>query len=148
MNKSEVLSAIAVIIDEKVKAAHDAMQAAQESANGEGKSSAGDKYETARAMGQIDRDMFARQYEQALSERKVLDRIVESNKHSNVGLGSLVKTTAGFFFIAVSVGKIVVDGENVMAVSLASPIGQLLKGKKEGESFLFLGKQVLLQEIS
>ena len=34
-----------------------AMQDSQESANNQEKSSAGDKYETSRAMGQIDRDM-------------------------------------------------------------------------------------------
>ena len=38
-----------------------AMQDSQESANNQEKSSAGDKYETSRAMGQIDRDMYAYQ---------------------------------------------------------------------------------------
>jgi hypothetical protein len=37
------------------------MESAQQSANSEEKSSAGDKYETSRAMGHLEKDMHARQ---------------------------------------------------------------------------------------
>ena len=49
-----LLNTIKAQLDEKIQVALQAMKAAQESANAETKSSAGDKYETGRAMGQIE----------------------------------------------------------------------------------------------
>ena len=67
-----------------------AMEAAKNSANEEGKSSAGDKYETARAMGQLDREMNGRMYEQAHQERLLLDKIDPQTVFSKVAFGALV----------------------------------------------------------
>jgi transcription elongation GreA/GreB family factor len=123
------------------------MQAAQASANEEGKSSAGDKYETARAMGQIERDMHAHQYEKLKQERQILDRIDLNLKPSRVMLGALVKTSAGSFWISVSLGFLMSDSEHVMAVSAASPIGVALIGKQVNDSFVFQQKTHTIQAI-
>lgn len=131
-------------------ASSQAMQAAQESANDQSKSSAGDKYETSRSMGQLDRNMHARQFEQARQERTILERIEalpEKNAYERVAVGTLVKTTAGYFFIAVSAGAILIDKVKVLAVSAASPIGQILMGKQIKESFLFQGKKKVIETI-
>ena len=118
----------------------EAMQAAQAASNQEEKSSAGDKYETARAMGQLDRDMHGRQYEQARQERQLLERL-NSNPADLVGVGALVSTEAsGTFYLAVSIGKVSVEGTDVMVISPQSPLGQVLIGKRTNESFTFRGK--------
>ena len=145
--KQQVLTHLKALLDERVAVAWQAMEAAQASANEQSKSSVGDKYETARAMGQLDRDMYARQYEQARQERLVLERINDAEVLTRVALGSLVRTTAGLFFMAVSVGPVTLEGATVMAVSLASPIGKLLMGKGAGESFQFQGKQHKIEAI-
>ncbi|WP_247233907.1 transcription elongation factor [Telluribacter sp. SYSU D00476] len=145
--KQQVLAHLKALLDERMAVSWQAMEAAQASANEQSKSSVGDKYETARAMGQLDRDMYARQYEQARQERLVLDRINETEVLTRVALGSLVRTTAGQFFVAVSVGPVTLDGTTVMAVSLASPIGKLLMGKGAGESFQFQGKTHRIEAI-
>ncbi|GAB3167967.1 transcription elongation factor [Telluribacter humicola] len=145
--KQKVLAHLKALLDERMAVSWQAMEAAQASANEQSKSSVGDKYETARAMGQLDRDMFARQYEQARQERLVLERINEAEVLTRVALGSLVNTTAGQFFMAVSVGMVTLDGATVMAVSLASPIGKLLMGKGVGESFQFQGKTHKIEAI-
>ena len=127
-----------------------AMEAAQESANDQSKSSAGDKYETSRSMGQLDRNMHARQYEQARQERTILERLEslpEQATYERVSVGSLVKTSAGYFFIAVSAGAIQVAGQTILAVSAASPIGQALMGNQVKGTFLFKGKKQTIQEI-
>ncbi len=54
--KDEAIS----IVQNRINSAATAMANAQESANSNDKSSAGDKYETSRAMGQLDRDMNAK----------------------------------------------------------------------------------------
>lgn len=117
-----------------------AMEAAKNSANEEGKSSAGDKYETARAMGQIDREMNGRMYEQAQLERLILEKINPQIVHTNVSLGALVKTTMGDFFVAIGAGVVALNGKNMMVISPQAPIGQILMGKTRNDTFEFRGK--------
>ncbi len=52
------------------------MDRAQEAANSEGKSPAGDKYETGRAMGQLQKEMHGRQLAEYAKEVKALQSIV------------------------------------------------------------------------
>ena len=144
----DVIAYIKNTVADGMEAAWGAMQAAQASANEESKSSAGDKYETARAMGQLDRDMYARQYEQARQERVLIERIDPLHTPQHVSLGALVHTSMGIFFIAVSLGSIKVAGEAVMVVSAQSPIGALLMGKVVGDSFDFRGKKHQIQQIA
>ena len=143
-----VFAALKTLLDERMHTAHAAMQAAQASANEEGKSSAGDKYETARAMGQLDRDMHARQYETARQERQLLDRLADTPSADRVVPGSLVRTSAGWFVLAVSAGKLAVDGQEIIAVSAQSPVGAALLGKRVGEGFVFMKKSAEVLEIA
>jgi hypothetical protein len=59
-----------------------------------------------------------------------------------VQLGSLVQTTTGVYFISIPWGKIEIDGKPIFVLSIGSPIGTLLQGKKSGESYLFQGKKL------
>lgn len=97
--KIQVIEYIKLQLDERMQASWNAMQAAQASANEESKSSAGDKYETARAMGQLDRDMYARQYEQARQERVLIERIEPLHTPLHVSLGALVTQVWDFFLL-------------------------------------------------
>ena len=140
MDKLGLIAYMKVLLDEKMNVAWSAMEAAQESANDQGKSSMGDKYETSRSMGQLDRNMHARQYEQIRQERLILERIGGSELAGRAAVGSLVETTGGWFFISVSLGAIKFETENVMAISSGSPVGLSLLGKNIGGSFRFLNK--------
>jgi transcription elongation GreA/GreB family factor len=146
--KSALLNESKTILDHRIKMAYDAMQAAQASANSEGKSSAGDKYETGRAMGQIERDLNAHQYEKLKIERQILERIDTSLTPSRVVVGALVQTSAGLFWIAVSLGILLIDNQKVMVVSAASPIGAILLGKVAGDDFFFQQKKCHIQTIN
>lgn len=129
------------LLDERMQVAWTAMEAAQESANDQGKSSMGDKYETSRSMGQLDRNMHARQYEQARQERLILEKIGEGESPVRSAVGTLLETTAGWFFIAVSLGAVKIENETVLAVSSSSPVGASLLGKEAGAYFEFMKKQ-------
>ncbi len=137
--KSEILEKIKKILDTRMQTSLDAMEAAKKSANEESKSSAGDKYETARAMGQLDREMHGRMFEQAHQERQFMNKITSTDTHENISIGSLVKTNFGIFFVAVGLGGIEVEACKIMLISPQSPIGQVLMGKSEGQSFTFRG---------
>lgn len=140
MDKLALIVYMKELQDEKMRVAWAAMEAAQESANDQGKSSMGDKYETSRSMGQLDRNMHARQYEQIRQERLILERIGVSEVPERAAVGSLIQTTAGWFFISISLGAIRFGNENVLAISSASPVGVSLLGKSTGNSFRFLNK--------
>jgi hypothetical protein len=141
MDKAALITYMKELLDERMKAAWTAMEAAQESANDQSKSSAGDKYETSRSMGQLDRNMHAKQYEQIRLEKTVLERITTSASASRGAVGSFIATTAGWFFISVSLGVLKFEDETVIAVSSSSPVGLSLLGKAEGEKFRFQNKE-------
>jgi transcription elongation GreA/GreB family factor len=145
--KSTLLSLVIGLVEQRMHNAWTAMQAAQAAANEEGKSSAGDKYETARAMGQLDREMHGRQYAQAQQERAVLERIDPLLTTSKAIVGSLVQTETATYFVAVSVGIVELDGRKITVVSPQSPIGQLLMGKTGGDSFVFQGKTNVILSV-
>ena len=60
-------------VDKRIAAAKETIAMAQESANEDTKSSAGDKYETGRAMAQLEIEKTAGQLEEALKDKKLLD---------------------------------------------------------------------------
>lgn len=146
--KSQLLEHLKNHLDARMQGALAAMQSAQSSANEETKSSAGDKYETGRAMAQIERDRHAQLYDQIRQERSVLDRIDPDFQFQRVGLGTLVKTTTGYFFVSVSVGLVEIEKTKIIAVSPQSPLGASLMGKQAGDSFMFQQKKCNIEEVS
>lgn len=146
--KSQLLEKIKLLIEKRMDTSWQAMEAAKNSANEEGKSSAGDKYETARAMGQLDREMNGRMYEQAQQERQLLEKIDTTTVFSKVALGALVETTMGHFFVTIGVGSVEFEGKNIMVISPQSPIGQVIAGKLAGDTFDFRGKTQKIIAIS
>ncbi len=138
INKQHLLNLCQAVVQERVDTARQAMTAAQESANEEGKSSAGDKYETGRAMAQIERDRHAYLLADALTMAQDLARIRVDKPCATVLPGSVVTTNRGVFFISVGAGKLLTDtGTAVFAVSPASPIAQALAGKTTGNDVVF-----------
>ena len=145
--KENVLNTVRIKVLELASEAKMAMDAAQEAANSEGKSSMGDKYETGRAMAQLDRDMYATRYHQIMQDLALLDRIEKAPASGQVRPGSLVGTSLGKILIAVSLGVIGSGSEKVLAVSAQSPLGKSLLGKAAGDSFAFQGKGYIVDSV-
>ena len=138
--KQKLLEKVKDLIESRMQTSYDAMEAAKNSSNEEGKSSAGDKYETARAMGQLDREMNGRMYEQARQERLSLDKIDVDVLFTKVAFGALVETTMGCFFVSIGAGIIEIDTKKFMTISPQAPIGEVIMGTTTGEIFDFRGK--------
>ncbi|AIZ64525.1 3-oxoacyl-ACP synthase [Hymenobacter sp. DG25B] len=145
--KTQLHAACQAYVQQRIEACQHAMQAAQESANSETKSSAGDKYETGRAMAQNERDRNAVQLQQAKQLQGELDRIQSEKPCDTVRPGALVHTSMGRFYISISAGKVSVEGLDYFAVSAAAPVAAALSGKRAGEQALFNGKPVQIQGI-
>lgn len=119
-----------------------AMKNAQESSNSEDKSSAGDKYETSRAMGQLDRDMNAKQFVEAQTEFASLLKINIEIKSEKVITGSMVETNNGIYFIAAGIGTIELNSSlKVIVLSPKAPLALAILEKKIGDTFLFNEKK-------
>lgn len=131
----------------RIDNAKTAMQAAQRSANEETKSSAGDKYETGRAMAQLERDKHALQLVEAEKLRKALDVINPEVNHDIIAPGALVFTSNGIFYFSISAGKLTIGGIEIFAIAPSAPVGQLLLGKKTGESVDFNGRKFVVEKI-
>ena len=100
----------------------------KESGSNETKSTAGDKHETALAMLQIEQANNRGQLQEVLEQRLALINIKPDIITKKVLLGSYVKTNKGNFYISVALGKLIIDGETVMAISPQSPLGAKLMG--------------------
>lgn len=108
----------------------------QTSANNETKSSAGDKYETGRAMAQLEIAKNSIQLTEALGLRQKLALLGEKKITETVQTGSLVMTSRGNFYLAIPAGSCEIDGTTYFAISADSPVGSKLIGLKSGDSFV------------
>ena len=125
----------------------EAINNAQEAANDETKSTAGDKYETARAMKHLEIETFGRRLDETNNQRKFLNSINLTQRSHKVEIGSLVDTSIGTFFIAISTDEIEIDGKEYCPISLSSPIGMVLKDLRVGESSTFRNNTVEVKFI-
>ena len=134
-------------VNDQISSIEQAMQNAQAAANDETKSSAGDKYETGRAMMHLEKEKLATQLAEALKMRRALDQIEADKPELEVKLGTVVKTPMAQYFLSVSVGQVKYEGATYFAISPAAPIGRQMLGKKAGDRFSFGGKQVEILEV-
>lgn len=145
--KFRLLKKISEIIDHRIEISKAAVNSAKESKNNETKSSAGDKYETGRAMMQQEQEKNEIQLSKNLNLKNLLLQIDLEQDYKTIKFGSLVITNQGKYFIAVGLGKIKIENETYFVISLDSPIGKLLTGKLPGEKVTFRTNQIEIKEI-
>lgn len=132
--KHLVHRALITRIQEEVRMLSDTLNSIQLSANNETKSSAGDKYETGRAMAQLEIEKIAGLLHG--KERSLMFVAGLSLDYmADVRPGSLVETSMGWFYIGVNGGEVSADDETVRCISPASPLAIAMRGKKTGETF-------------
>lgn len=119
----------------------------RDAANNETKSSAGDKYETGREMMQQEIDLNMARLNELDKLKATLEHITPTEKGPIAQPGSVVYTTNGNFYIAISAGQLRADGTLFYAVSAASPIGAKLMGKRVGEAFEVNGKSGMVERV-
>lgn len=147
--KRDCYAACLAYVEQRIKDARMGMAAAQESSNTETKSSAGDKYETGRAMAQQERDHHAVQLHEAQQLLAALQKINPDLLSDTVRLGALVATSLGLFYISVGAGKLQTADEQIfMAVSPVAPVVAALSGRRAGEEVVFNGKAARVLAIS
>lgn len=145
--KNELLRILQQQVDERISTAKSGIQSVQLAKGNETKSSAGDKFETGRAMMQAEQDRF----EVMLSKNQNLADTLKSIRHNKssdkIGLGALVLTSEAVYFLSIGIGKIMFDENEYYAVSPQSPIGQLLIDKKKGDTVQFRDRGIKILDI-
>jgi hypothetical protein len=134
-------------ISARVATAKEAMTQAQEAANSEEKSSAGDKYETGRAMGHLQKDMHARQLSESLKELAALRAIATEAICPDGRPGAFLGGDDIAFFIGPGLGKQTIEGRTVVFLSPLAPLAKLLQGKKPGDSIPFNNSTIQIREV-
>lgn len=146
--KQEFQSKCLQIVNDKLQNTLSRIQSLQNDLNSETKSSAGDKHETGRAMIQLEMEKESQKLNDLQEMQNTLSRIATDTTNDVVKLGSLVATNRATYFISASLGELKTEKEKCFAISLNSPIGKLLLGKKAGDSIHFNGREIQINSIS
>ena len=137
MLKKSLIEHCNVHVEERLTTITSSLQSIEASRNGETKSSAGDKFETGRAMMQMEEAKLNAQLGEVMKLRETMAGVKDTASGDRIAMGSLVATNRGIYFLAIGIGKVNLGGRTVFCTSLAAPIGQQLHGKRVGEHFSF-----------
>lgn len=143
MNKEKVHEQALNLVQTKLLELEAHFKDLQEGQSSNTKSTAGDKHDTEREMVQAELNNYSRQI-QAQKQNLNSLKSVDPARKNKVEQGALVQTANGWFYLSIPLGKIDFEGEKVWLISLASPMGQALNGKKTGEVYELNG---VTQEI-
>ena len=135
------------LVEQRIQAARKAMNEAQEAANSEEKSSAGDKYETGRAMGHLQKDMHAQQLAVAVQDLALLKAVPTDNYYREGASGAVLEAGEMVLFISVGLGKQSVGGRAVIFLSPQAPIAKQLLGKRIGDQIVFNQRSLIIDDI-
>ena len=145
--KEQLLEHLHKLLDEKIEVARHSMTSAKEARDDDTKSSAGDKYETDRAMMQMEVEKYQVQLGKTFALKNELAQINPSKSYSKAEFGCLVVCNTGNYFLAIGIGKIVIQQEIYYCLSTASPIGVQLLGKGVGDQVQFQGRTIVIQDL-
>jgi len=134
-------------INDKISLLRNILNDLKESSSNETKSTAGDKHETALAMLQIEQKNTSQQLKEALDQKILFGQIKFPVIKPEIAKGSLLKTNKGYLFLSIALGKIIVDGITVIAISPQSPLGQKLVGLKVNEAAEINGITYVIENI-
>ncbi len=145
--KQELKKRCVAILKERIEGFNQSVDAAREAANSEDKSSAGDKYETSRAMGHLQQEMLGEQLEAALQELDFVNSLQTGALHHTVAPGSVVICGDFAAFMAAGLGATQIEAQKYFLLSPKAPLALAVQHKKEGETVVFNGKQLLIKQV-
>jgi hypothetical protein len=146
MNKIEVISAFLLELKGKRQALVEELGSLREGLMGDSKNTSGDKHETSRAMNQIEQERIGKLLSQVDEQIEQL-KSIHPKPTELVNTGSLLSLNGQWFFIASGMGKKMIGEKVVFSLSLQSPLGEILKGKRQGDRVSFNGSMQVIEEI-
>ncbi len=146
MDKKQLFQQLSKAISEKIAALQADIADLQKGMAEDSKSSAGDKFETAREMAQQELGKLSTQ----LNEQQRLKSLIanqSAEKSEHVELGAVVQTNKGLFLMGIPIGNNSFEGKDIIGIGLGAPLGQLLLHKKEAAVISFNNQQFVIEAI-
>ncbi len=114
----------------------------------ETKSSAGDKYETAREMIHIEKGKILAQVSNLKKVEIDLKRVIQQKqKGSSAQFGSMIFTDKAVFLLGVPNGNVKFENKVIFCISLVAPIAKNIIGKSKGCKISLNGYAQTIKEI-
>lgn len=133
--REQVLAHYQQLVQDRIDAFRDMIDALSEDSRNDAKGSAGDKHETALSMMHIEQEKINRKLAECLEQKAILERVAKSAVPTRIALGSLVTTNGQVLFMSAALPKKEIGSKTVIPLSPASPLGQHILGKSEGDEF-------------
>ncbi|MDG3581948.1 MULTISPECIES: transcription elongation factor [Galbibacter] len=147
MNKEQLYHKCIDILNERIERYRAEINIIKESAENEDKTK-GDEGEGSSGNGYGSNFTKILEYlEEANSLKAKLKQVDIFQTNDTVKQGSLVACSNGNFFLSIPLGKIILDGQTFFAISKEAPVGQLLIGKKIGDSISFNNNTYVVEKI-
>ncbi|MCL7762080.1 3-oxoacyl-ACP synthase [Polaribacter sp. Z014] len=134
-------------VNKRLQTVNEIISSNQKALQSETKSSAGDKHETGRAMLQLEMEKAGQQLAGITIMKEILAKIDVSKISKVAHLGTVIETDSVNYFLSISAGKLIVANKVFFAVSVSSPIGKILLGKKIDEKIIFNGNTSSIKRI-
>jgi Transcription elongation factor, GreA/GreB, C-term len=145
--KKNIHDAVALRHQASIETLEATISALQQSANEETKTSMGDKYETGRAMVQLEIEKIMSQLSILRQSKPLIDQASPGILNEVIQRGAVVRTSLGYFYLLYSGGEVDVDGHKIIAISPASPMAKAIHGKRKGDEVSVNGKSVQILEV-
>lgn len=145
--KRRLYEQCAAYVQNRLDTIHEAIRNAQESANSEDKSSAGDKHETSRSMAQLEQEKLSSQLLEVQKMQQALLQISPDKLNERISAGSVILTNNGNYYISISAGRLTVDNTVYFAVSPASPIGIAFYKAGSENGFVFNNQHFSVKKV-
>lgn len=147
MNKELILSEARTVLLSKQVDLLAILDDLNEGLSNDTKSSAGDKYETSRAMSQQEIDKIMVQLQELKRQLALIPSLEAVPTSPSIRNGSLVFTENGVFFIGLPIGQLHIKEHTVFCISATSPLAQQLLGLSVGDVFSMQQHAYLVKSI-
>ncbi|MEM8887069.1 MAG: 3-oxoacyl-ACP synthase, partial [Bacteroidota bacterium] len=145
--KLQIHASTLTTLEDKIAALKKSIADLQQAASEDTKSSAGDKFDTSREMMKLEIEKNNIQLRQLNSMKQLLAKCKPDQVSEEIRLGALVRSNEGLYYFAIPLGKVSVENQSCFVLSLASPLGKALLGKKAGERIPFMKREIEVLEV-
>jgi hypothetical protein len=139
--KSKIHFQCLQLINTRIQQAEEEIKEIRNEAQLHAKSSAGDKFETGRAMADLEIEKYQKSLEILLQMVSVFSRIDPEIHHQEMAHGALIHTDHGYIYIAAALGKIKVGKDDIFVISHDAPLFIALKNIPVGGLGIFNGRK-------
>lgn len=147
MNRSEIFNAIETYLTHKINLLQQDITDLAADLAGDTKSSAGDKFETAREMSQQEISKLTQQVNEQKKWLSLTKNYATATNFVQVQAGCIVKTSMGNFVVGLPLGKIE-ELPTYYCIGNTAPLSQMLLNKKVGETINFQQQAISIEQIS